>query len=129
MTRRELIRLIGGAALAPSLHWPARAQQPTGTRRIGVLMDTVEDHPDGQLRVAALRKSLAELGWTESRNIRIELRWSGGNGERASFMSASHGGAAASASGARSGEGSASGKDPSSSRSSAVTRVDTVHSS
>jgi putative ABC transport system substrate-binding protein len=88
MKRRELIRLIGGAALAPSLHWPACAQQPSGIRRIGVLMDTVEDHPDGQLRVAALRKSLAGLGWTEGRNIRIELRWSGGNGERASFQAA-----------------------------------------
>lgn len=60
----------------------ARAQQPEGMRRIAVLMDTDDSNSDGQARVAALRQALQQLGWTESRNIRIDLRWGGGDVER-----------------------------------------------
>jgi putative ABC transport system substrate-binding protein len=90
VTRREFITLLAGAAVAPALHWPlaAHAQQPAGMRRIGALMDTAEDNSDGQLRVAALRQGLLELGWSESRNVRIDVRWSGGNIERAHFHAA-----------------------------------------
>jgi putative ABC transport system substrate-binding protein len=71
--RREFITLLGGAAAA----WPlaARAQQPGGMRRIGLLMAFAEGDPEGQDRVAAFREGLQKLGWAESRNVRIDTRW------------------------------------------------------
>ena len=74
MRRREFITLIGvGAAAA----WPlaARAQQPGGMRRIGVLMAYAESIPEAQAWVAAFREGLQKLGWTEGRNIRIDIHW------------------------------------------------------
>jgi putative tryptophan/tyrosine transport system substrate-binding protein len=75
--RREFIAGLGGAVAA----WPlaARAQQPERLRKIGVLMSVSEHDPAGQERVAALRQSLAELGWSEGRNLKMELRWTGGD--------------------------------------------------
>ena len=75
MNRRDLITLLGGAAAA----WPiaARAQQPSGMRRIGVLMSYAESDPDGAVFVAAFREGLQQLGWAEGRNIRIDARWAG----------------------------------------------------
>jgi putative ABC transport system substrate-binding protein len=71
MRRRELIgALLGGAAAA----WPlaARAQEP---RKIGVLSGLPESDPEGRARVAAFREGLQRLGWTEGRNVRIDVRW------------------------------------------------------
>jgi hypothetical protein len=77
MRRREFITLIGGAAAA----WPlaARAQQPGGMRRIGVLMSLAEDDRQGQARLAAFVQTLRELGWTDRRNVRIDTLWATGN--------------------------------------------------
>jgi putative ABC transport system substrate-binding protein len=81
MRRRDFIKAIAGSAMT----WPlaARAQQPEGLRRIGVLISTREDDPDGQARAALLRQGLSELGWTEGRNIHIDYRWAGGDAARA----------------------------------------------
>jgi putative ABC transport system substrate-binding protein len=81
MRRREFTTLLGGAAVA----WPlaARAQQPRGKRRIGLMMVNAESDTDGQIRVAVFRQGLEELGWTESRNIRIDYRWGAGDPDRA----------------------------------------------
>jgi len=75
-TRREFITLLGGAAAA----WPlaARAQQPERMRRIAVFMDLAEGDPEGQTRVAALKRGLQDLGWIEGRNLGIESRWAAG---------------------------------------------------
>jgi len=80
MRRRDFIALIGCAAVT----WPltTRAQQPDGMRRIAALMDTDDNNSDGQTRVAALRQALQQFGWTEGRNIRIDLRWGSGDVER-----------------------------------------------
>jgi ABC-type uncharacterized transport system substrate-binding protein len=70
--RREFITLLGGAAAA----WPlaARAQQPA-MFRIGVVMGHKESDPEGQAQVAAFRQQLQKLGWTEGRNIQIDVRY------------------------------------------------------
>jgi putative ABC transport system substrate-binding protein len=80
MRRREFIRLLGSAAAA----WPlaARAQQPARMRLIGVLIGYAENDPAVQSQVAAFRGTLAKLGWTEGRNLRIEIRWAAGNPDR-----------------------------------------------
>src|SRR6266702_4157227 len=74
MRRREFITLLGGAATA----WPlaARAQQPDRMRLVGVLMAFAESDSTAQSWLAAFRAALAQLGWTEGSNLRIELRWS-----------------------------------------------------
>jgi len=74
--RREFITLLGGAAVA----WPlaVRAQQVSGVRRVGMLMDTTDDNAEGQVRIAAFQQQLKELGWVEGRNLQIDVRWSGG---------------------------------------------------
>jgi ABC-type uncharacterized transport system substrate-binding protein len=75
LRRREFITLLGGAAA-----WPlaARAQQPDRVRRIAVFMDLAEGDPEGQARVAALKRGLQDLGWIEGRNLGIESRWAAG---------------------------------------------------
>jgi putative tryptophan/tyrosine transport system substrate-binding protein len=75
MRRREFITGLGAAA---SLPFAVRAQQHERVRRIGVLMGTEENQPEGQSRIAAFRQGLRELGWVEGRNIQIEYRWSSG---------------------------------------------------
>jgi ABC-type uncharacterized transport system substrate-binding protein len=81
MRRRELISLLGGAVAA----WPlaARAQQPERMRRIGVLTGLAEDDPEGQARIAAFAQGLAQLGWTDGRNVRVDTRWTAGNADDA----------------------------------------------
>ena len=73
MMRRALITLLGGAAVA----WPfvARAQQPERMRRIGVLMNRAADDPEGQASVAAFQQVLQQLGWSDGRTVRIDIRW------------------------------------------------------
>ena len=73
MQRRELIRLLGGAAAA----WPlaARAQQPDRMRRIGVLMAHAESDPEFRTYVAAFREGLEKLGWREGRHLKVDFRW------------------------------------------------------
>jgi putative ABC transport system substrate-binding protein len=79
MRRREFIMLIGAA-----LAWPhaARAQQTGAMRRIGVLVNNVETDPEVQGQIAAFRQSLEQLGWSEGRNIHIELRFTANNYEQ-----------------------------------------------
>ena len=76
MRRREFIALLGGAVVWPLV---ARAQQTNQVRRIGVLMGYGSTDPEGQALLAEFMRHLAELGWTESRNVRIEVRWGGSN--------------------------------------------------
>jgi putative ABC transport system substrate-binding protein len=72
MKRRELITLLGGAAVALPLG--ARAQ-PQPMRRIGWMVMLTSDHPEGRARMTAFREGLATLGWIEGRNLRIDYRW------------------------------------------------------
>jgi putative ABC transport system substrate-binding protein len=75
MTRRKFIAALGGAVAT----WPfaARAQQGDRVRRIGVLMAGDENDPAYKRTASALTQALAGLGWTDGRNVRIDLRWPG----------------------------------------------------
>jgi len=79
MKRRKFITLIGGAAVLPLV---ARAQQPAGARRIGVLMNFHSDASEGQERMAAFTQALQKLGWNEGDNVRTDIRWAGDDIER-----------------------------------------------
>src|SRR5258706_5874165 len=78
MRRREFITLLGGAAAWPRV---ARAQQPGGRRRLGVLMATAADDPESRKRLFALLQGLQQLGWVEGRNLRVDIRWAAGNSD------------------------------------------------
>ena len=80
MRRREFITLLGGAAAA----WPlaARAQQRERMRRVGVLMPLPADDPQSLRRLTAFVQGLQQLGWTDSRNVRIDVRWAAGDPDR-----------------------------------------------
>ena len=78
--RREFIVTLGGAA-AWSL--AARAQQPERMLRIGVLVNLPEGDPQTQARLNVFRQSLAKLGWSEGRNVRIDYRFSASSVEGA----------------------------------------------
>jgi putative ABC transport system substrate-binding protein len=74
MKRRDFITLLGGAAA-----WPlaASAQQGNRVRRIGVLMAFDENDPLAKPEVSAFTQALAGLGWTDGRNVRMDLRLAG----------------------------------------------------
>ena len=71
MRRREFITLLGGMVARPVT---ARAQQPSGIRRIGFLHDYAEIDPDGKAQVTAFRDALEKLGWSEGRNIVLDYK-------------------------------------------------------
>jgi putative ABC transport system substrate-binding protein len=79
MRRRQLITLLGGAAVA----WPlaASAQRADGKRRVGVLSALTADDPEGQHRIAVFGEALQALGWSEGGNLHIDVRWSAGDAE------------------------------------------------
>jgi putative tryptophan/tyrosine transport system substrate-binding protein len=79
MRRREFIGLLGGATA-----WPlaASAQQPERMRRVGVLMSTAVGDAESKARIAALLHGLRQLGWTDGRNVRIDIRWPAGDPDR-----------------------------------------------
>ena len=72
MRRREFLGAMGGLAVT----WPldARAQQAERVRRIGALIGTSADDPDGEVRLRAFVQGLREMDWIDGRNIRIDAR-------------------------------------------------------
>jgi putative ABC transport system substrate-binding protein len=69
MRRREFIAGLSTAvAISPA------AQTQERVRRVGVLMNTGADHPEGKSRLAIFQQALQNLGWTSERNLRIETR-------------------------------------------------------
>lgn len=80
MRRRDFITFLGGVTAT----WPmaARAQRSDQVRQIGVLENVVEGDPDTLSLIYAFRQRLEELGWSEGRNARIDIRWSAGDSNR-----------------------------------------------
>jgi putative ABC transport system substrate-binding protein len=77
--RRRLLAVLGGAAT-----WPlaARAQQGDRVRRIGVMHSGGENDPLTKSHVSAFTQALADLGWTDGRNVRIDLHYGSGDSNR-----------------------------------------------
>ena len=77
IARRKFVVALAGAAAA----WPlaARAQQGDRMRRIGVLMALDSNDPEGKRRYSAFAQALADLAWTDGRNVRMGLGWGGGD--------------------------------------------------
>jgi putative ABC transport system substrate-binding protein len=84
MQRREFVTLLGGAAAVSSVSWPlaAHAQQRGSMRRIGFLTGLSADDTEGQARLAAFLRGLAELGWTVGRNLEMDYRAAGRDPDR-----------------------------------------------
>jgi putative ABC transport system substrate-binding protein len=74
--------MVSGAAALPLA---ARAQQADRMRRLGVLM-SADAGDEGKAQLLAFTEELAALGWTDGRNLRMEIRWGGGNVNRASVF-------------------------------------------
>ena len=85
MRRREFIAGLGGAAAWPVM---ARAQQVERMRRIGVLMGGDENDPVYTGILPALTQALEDLGWTDGRNVRMDIRWAGGDANRIRALAA-----------------------------------------
>jgi putative ABC transport system substrate-binding protein len=79
MRRRQFIAGLGGAAAWPMV---ARAQQPGGPRRVGVLMGLDENDPVAKVWLSGFTQGLSELGWTDGGNLRMDIRWAAGNLDR-----------------------------------------------
>jgi putative ABC transport system substrate-binding protein len=80
MRRREIITLIGGAAVG-WLH-RAVAQQTDRTRRIGVLLPYAQNDLEAKSHLSAFTHQLERLGWLEGHNIRIDVRFAAGNADQ-----------------------------------------------
>jgi putative ABC transport system substrate-binding protein len=83
LKRREFVTLLGGATAWPLM---ARAQQGERVRRIGVLLGGAESDQEFQTRMAAFREELQRLGWTEDRNVRIDVRYASFDGAQAQAL-------------------------------------------
>jgi putative ABC transport system substrate-binding protein len=79
MKRRTFIAGLGSAAAWPIV---SRAQQGDRVRRIGMLSPGDENDPVQKPRLAAFTQALADLGWTDGRNARVDLRWHGDDTNR-----------------------------------------------
>jgi putative tryptophan/tyrosine transport system substrate-binding protein len=76
VNRRDFITLLGAAAAWPHAVW---AQQRERVRRIGVLMTTAADDPEGQARVAAFLQGLQQWGWSVGGNVQVDIRFGADN--------------------------------------------------
>jgi putative tryptophan/tyrosine transport system substrate-binding protein len=80
MRRRDFIKVVAGSVAI----WPlvVHAQQGDLVRRIGVLMAYSENDPEAEAYLAGFTQTLQHLGWTDGRNVRIQVRWASGNVDR-----------------------------------------------
>lgn len=83
MNRRAVMRLVASAGGSTLLARGTAGQPRTAVRRVAILVANREGDPESQHRVAALRLSLAEAGWTDGRNVEIAVSYLAGDAERA----------------------------------------------
>jgi putative tryptophan/tyrosine transport system substrate-binding protein len=77
--RRDFVAGLGSAAAWPLV---VRAQQGDRVRRIGILIPGDENDPVQKTRLSAFTQALADLGWTDGRNVRMDVRWGRGDPNR-----------------------------------------------
>ena len=80
MNRRRFLRTVSASLLAAPL--AAEAQQAGRLRRVGVLMGYAENDLEANGFFAGFRQRLAELGWLDGRNLRMDVRWAPGSVDR-----------------------------------------------
>jgi putative ABC transport system substrate-binding protein len=73
MRRRDFIKLIGSSSA--SLPFPVLAQQAERIRHIAILMGLPEGDPETKARLVRFRAEMEKLGWSEGRNLRVEVRF------------------------------------------------------
>jgi putative ABC transport system substrate-binding protein len=81
MNRRDMIALLGGAAILPVA---ARAQQPMPV--IGSVFGVSAAQQADNM--SALRRGLSQMGFVEDHNVHIEYRWADGHFDRMPAMPA-----------------------------------------
>jgi putative ABC transport system substrate-binding protein len=75
MRRREFITLLGGAAA-----WPLAARAQQGDRVAHRRADGGRPKRSlAKTQVSAFTQALADLGWTDGRNVRMDLSWGAGD--------------------------------------------------
>jgi putative ABC transport system substrate-binding protein len=79
MRRREFIALLGGVTVACPI--VVQAQQSERLRRIGVLLAVAPNNPEYPALLQAFLQTLQQLGWTDGRNLSVDVRWAGANPE------------------------------------------------
>ncbi|MFZ0841835.1 MAG: ABC transporter substrate binding protein, partial [Xanthobacteraceae bacterium] len=72
MQRRDLLRAVGAGLL-----WPLAARA-SEVGRVGVLMNGVAANAAGQSYVQTFAQELVRRGWSEGRNLQMEMRWNAG---------------------------------------------------
>jgi putative ABC transport system substrate-binding protein len=77
MRRRDFIKGIGAAATMSPL--AARAQQPEHVRHIGVVLGAGTIDQDRNL--GAFLQGLQQLGWSDGRNVRVDIRRGAGDAD------------------------------------------------
>jgi putative ABC transport system substrate-binding protein len=75
MKRRDFMTFLSCAVAA----LPRPGHSAGAVRRVGVLMGVSGADAAAQARVTAFREGLAALGWTEGHNLRLDVRWTGGD--------------------------------------------------
>jgi len=89
LNRRQLVASVGAVALVGGRG--ALAQTRSGPqKRVGLMMAIAENDPEGRNRVDSFRASLAEAGWTDGRNVAIDVSWYGGSFQLAQAAAKAH---------------------------------------
>src|SRR5260221_11424910 len=84
MRRREFFGILSGAAA-----WPVLARAQSGPpRRVGILMNGAATEAALQSNVTLFVNALHQLGWTEGRNLRLDVRWNASDASLASTYAA-----------------------------------------
>src|SRR5262245_58770199 len=77
MRRREFLGVLTGAIVVSSR--VAHAQQPSGMRRIGIIVPASSADVKFQIQVQAFDQELKKFGWTIGQNVQVETRWATAN--------------------------------------------------
>jgi len=80
MRRREFVTFLGAIAVAYPIG--ARAQQADRMRRIGVLLPFAENDSEAKTYLSAFTQELKRLGWSEDRNVHIDIRFAAGTADQ-----------------------------------------------